>query len=73
MATVGNKIANDYYEHKMPTGYRRPGPNASTDECRRFVDDKYINKRFIPSGFPEPVKDFVACREKGTKPDFSYS
>jgi len=73
MATVGNKIANDYYEQKMPTGYRKPNANSSPEECRRFVDEKYIRKTFVPAGFPEPVKDFIACRTKGTKPDFSYS
>jgi len=73
MATVGNKIANDYYEHKMPTGFRKPGANSSPEECRRFVDEKYIRKAFVPANFAEPVKDFVACRTKGTKPDFSYS
>jgi len=73
MATVGNRIANDYYEHRMPTGYRKPGANSSPEECRRFVDEKYVKKAFIPAGFREPVKDFVDCRTKGTKPDFSYS
>jgi len=73
MATVGNKIANDYYEHKMPTGYRKPGANSSPEECRRFVDEKYVKKAFIPAGHREPVKEFVDCRTKGTKPDFSYS
>jgi len=73
MATVGNKIANDYYEHKMPTGYRKPHTNSSPEECRRFVDEKYIRKAFAPAGYEEPVKEFVACRTKGTKPDFGYS
>lgn len=73
MATVGNRIANDYYENRMPTGYRKPGANSSPEECRRFVDEKYVKKAFAPSGFREPVKDFVDCRNKGTKPDFSYS
>lgn len=73
MATVGNGIANDYYEHKMPTGYRKPGANSSPEECRRFVDEKYIRKAFVPSGHREPVKEFVDCRTKGSKPDFTYS
>jgi len=73
MATVGNRVANDYYENKMPTGYRKPGANSSPEECRRFVDEKYVRKSFIPAGHREPVKEFVDCRTKGTKPDFSYS
>lgn len=73
MATVGNRIANDYYEHRMPTGSRKPGANSSPEECRRFVDEKYVKKQYIPAGFREPVKDFIDCRAKGAKPDFSYS
>jgi len=73
MAKVGNKIANDYYEHKMPTGYRKPGANSSPEECRRFVDEKYIKKAFVPAGYQEPVKELIACRKNGTDPDFSYS
>jgi len=73
MATVGNKVANDYYEHKMPTGYRKPGANSSPEECRRFVDEKYVRRTYVPKGYREPVKEFVDCRTKGTKPDFSYS
>jgi len=73
MATVGNRVANDFYEHRIPTGYRKPGANSSPEECRRFVDEKYVKRNFAPAGFREPVKDFVDCRTKGTKPDFSYS
>ena len=73
MATVGNKVANDFYEHTMSNFSRKPGANSSPEECRRFVDDKYIHKKFAAEGFQEPVKDFVASKAKGTKPDFSYS
>jgi hypothetical protein len=73
MAKVGNRVANDYYEHKMPTGYRKPGSNSSPEECRRFVDEKYIKKAFIPAGYQEPVKELIASRKNDTEPDFSYS
>jgi len=73
MSAVGNKLANDFYENKMPTGYRKPGPNSSPEECRRFVDEKYVRKAFSPAGFQEPVKEFLAAREKGTKPDFGFT
>jgi len=73
MATVGNKVASDFYEHRMPTGYRKPGANSSPEECRRFVDEKYVKRNFAPAGHREPVKEFVDCRSKGSKPNFSYS
>jgi len=73
MAAVGNKLANDFYEYKMPSGYRKPTANSSPEECRRFIDEKYIRKAFSPPGFPEPVKEFLAAREKGEKPKFEFS
>jgi stromal membrane-associated protein len=73
MAKVGNKVANDYYEHKMPTGYRKPGSNSSPEECRKFVDEKYIRKAFVPTGYQEPVKELIASRKNGSDPDFGYS
>lgn len=73
MQAVGNKLANDFYEYKMPSGYRKPGANSSPEECRRFVDEKYIRKAFAPQGHQEPVKEFLACRKKGVEPDFGFS
>jgi len=57
----------------MSNGYRKPGPNSTPEECRRFVDEKYIKKSFSPAGYQDPVKEFVAAREKGTKPDFGWT
>jgi len=73
MAAVGNKLANDFYEYKMPSGYRKPGANSSPEECRRFIDEKYIRKAFSPPGYKEPVKEFIAARERGEKPNFEFS
>jgi len=73
MAKVGNQVSSDYYEHSMPTGYRKPGANSTPEECRRFVDEKYIKKAFVPTGYQEPVKELIACRKSGTEPDFSFS
>ena len=73
MSAVGNKLANEFYENKMPTGYRKPGPHSSPEECRRFVDDKYIRKNFCPKGYPEPVKEFLSARDQGVAPEFAWA
>jgi len=73
MSTVGNKIGNDFYEYDMPTGFRKPNTNTSPEECRRFIDQKYIKKTWAPSGYQDPVKEFVEARKKGVKPNFGYS
>lgn len=73
MAKVGNRVANAFYENKMSAGYRKPGTNSTPEECRRFVDEKYIKKAFVPAGYQEPVKELIASRKNGTDPDFGYS
>jgi len=65
MAHTGNKVSNDYYEFKMPSGYRKPTTNYTMEQCRKFVDEKYIKKLFAPPEFPTPVQEFLANREKG--------
>lgn len=56
LASVGNRIANDYYENKMPSGYRRPSASASNDETVRFVTEKYVKKAFAPANLATPVE-----------------
>jgi hypothetical protein len=33
------------------------------EQCRRFVDDKYINKLFSPSGYPTPLEEYRANKD----------
>jgi stromal membrane-associated protein len=65
MAHTGNKVSNDYYEFKMPNGYRKPTSNHTMEQCRKFVDEKYVKKLFAPPKFPTPVEEFLSNREKG--------
>jgi stromal membrane-associated protein len=65
MAHTGNKVSNDFYEFKMPNGYRKPTTNSTMEQCRKFVDEKYVNKVFAPPKFPTPVEEFLVNREKG--------
>ena len=71
MAAVGNKLANDYYEFKLPKGFSRLDSSASMTQCRKFVDEKYVNKKYVPKGYPEPVKEFVENRAKGVTVDLN--
>jgi stromal membrane-associated protein len=65
LAHTGNKVSNDFYEFKMPNGYRKPTSNYTMEQCRKFVDEKYIKKLFAPPKFPTPVEEFLSNREKG--------
>ena len=59
MSKVGNKLANDYWEYQLPKGFRKPNINSSVEEIRKFINDKYILKKFIPNGFKDPVTEFL--------------
>jgi len=69
MSYVGNKLANDYYEYKLPHDFRRITINTGPEECSRFVKDKYIKKIFSPPNYPTPVEEFHQNKEKGMKVD----
>jgi len=67
MSYVGNKLANDYYEYKLPHNFRRITMNTTPEDCFRFVKDKYIKKNFAPPNYPTPVEEFLQNKEKGLK------
>ena len=75
LAATGNRIANDYWERSVPASVRKPDLNASMDDVRRKVNDKYIKKLYAPSNQPSPIQEFVEARknEQVTAGTFSAS
>jgi stromal membrane-associated protein len=65
LAHVGNKIANDFYEAKLPNGYRKPNNHYTMAQVAKFVDEKYIKKLYVVQKSPTPVEEFVANRKEG--------
>ena len=65
LSNVGNKIANEYYEYKIPTYYKNINFRSSMHECAKFVDDKYIRKLFAPQGIKHPVQRYMENIAKG--------
>ncbi|CAD8103324.1 unnamed protein product [Paramecium sonneborni] len=49
MESIGNATANSYWENTMPKNYIKPTINTGLDSLIRFVQEKYIKKKFIPS------------------------
>ncbi|KAK8551047.1 hypothetical protein V6N13_119538 [Hibiscus sabdariffa] len=43
----GNSAANSIYESYRPEGFKKPGPNATNDERRRFIMAKYEQQEFV--------------------------
>jgi len=56
MMNTGNKISNDYFEYNFPQHLEKPTPASSSDECRLFVQDKYVKRRWAPKKIPSPTE-----------------
>jgi hypothetical protein len=60
MVKIGSKISNQYYEHALPAGFVRPTHEArsrsgSISEIKKFIQNKYERKLFVPYGEPPHV------------------
>ncbi len=44
---VDNRIANAYYEARLPASYKKPTQNSSTSETDRFIREKYLKQPWI--------------------------
>lgn len=66
MQNVGNKLANDFWEYKIPKSFKRLDNSASPEECKRFVNEKYIRKSYAPQGHTDPVKEYLEAVKNGT-------
>lgn len=52
MSRVGNRVANDYWESRLPVGYNRPKNDRYAME--RFINDKYVRHLWAADGPPPP-------------------
>lgn len=57
MDSIGNSVANSYWEYSLPKQfmyskyslyYSKPTINAGLDALIRFVQEKYVKKKYIP-------------------------
>ena len=53
MASVGNKIANEYWEAKIPSDFKRPEPTNSF-EMTNFIRQKYVQRQWVSDVLPQP-------------------
>lgn len=68
MESLGNATANSYWENQMPPGYCKPTINAGLDALIRFVQEKYVKKRFIPLQQCDDPKAFYLKSLKTVQP-----
>ncbi|KAM3129515.1 hypothetical protein pb186bvf_018419 [Paramecium bursaria] len=68
MEAIGNAAANSYWENTIPGSFQKPTINAGLDSLIRFVQEKYVKKRFVPDyKCPDP-KSFYVQTQKSVKP-----
>ena len=68
MEKIGNKIGNEFWEYKMPVGYKKPTVNSSQQELERFVQEKYVKRSFSPPEFVDPVTEYLDAKKNGFQP-----
>ncbi|KAH0794167.1 putative ADP-ribosylation factor GTPase-activating protein AGD15 [Histomonas meleagridis] len=51
MASVGNKIGNEYWEAKLPDDFKRPDP-ANSFQMTNFIRQKYVQRKWAADGPP---------------------
>ena len=43
---LSNDMVNSYWEKNLPTGFRKPGQNASNHEVTEYMTNKYVKKKW---------------------------
>lgn len=60
MLAIGNTLANDYYENRVPKNYHRPSRGSTQPHWLAFQTDKYKSLLFRPKGdFPSPYQEYM--------------
>jgi len=62
-SSIGNRIANDYYENRLPKDYQRPREGDSRDKVKNWIINKYERKDYVPHGKPSPAELLAQGRD----------
>lgn len=63
--SFNNAIVNAYWEARLPSGYQKPGQNASSKDVESFIRDKYVNRKWVDTKLSaDPVTLFMTDRKK---------
>ena len=68
MASHGNGKSNEFWENKISAHYTKPQAN---DEMRKFIQDKYLRKTFVPKNKKDPISTFLIARQRKELPEFN--
>jgi len=73
-SSIGNRIATDYYENRLPKDYKRPQQTDSPQTFKNWITNKYERKNFVPHGRPSPAELLAQGRDPDVyaAPDKNY-
>jgi hypothetical protein len=54
VSKIGNRVGNDYYEHRLPSNFRRPVHSDGVAAVENFIRAKYQRKDYVPPGQAAP-------------------
>jgi len=73
MDSIGNHIANCYYEKNIKNGGQSINSMSSDNQKKNFIISKYSKKLYTPPGEPEPIKLLYQCKQNGVPFNPSYA
>lgn len=56
VSKIGNRIANDYYEARLPKDYQRPREGDDREKISNWIRNKYDRKDYAPRGKLSPAE-----------------
>lgn len=60
---IGNQMANNYYEYKLPRDYQKPREGDPRDKISNWIRNKYERKDFAPRNQPSPSELLAQGRD----------
>ena len=73
MESIGNQIANSYYEFKKNLIGNKISLTSNDNQRRNYIEDKYKHKKWICEGKPTPLEYIYQCRKNGIAVDKNYT
>jgi hypothetical protein len=52
-------MANDYWEYKLPAGFKRPLESGDDAAAWQFIKDKYVKRQYAPKNATDPAAEFA--------------
>lgn len=66
--SIGNAIANKYWEGKTNSMFRKPSEDASPNTRRVFIKEKYVKKTWTDETLGNPVEKYHQALQEGRNP-----